>query len=314
MLGLKAIEKVLHSNHAGIKSITITSLDNLQSGHQVSNASELFEIHFRKNTAELQARGSEGKGGFFTLYSLLCFLPQRRAVVEYMIQQLANRRFVAYCTDRNGHVTWLVPARMAYSYSSGKRLGGDNGYTFTFAGVNTHRVRYVQPTILDPYGNEGTTPGDSTGTPSGPTTGGGPSSDVYVRIIPAQLAGIPTATGNSTNLNKFVTASDGTKWFIDIDGRGIQLEGGDGARETIYITGNGTSSYPLITTIPTDGADANLLLARNGSTMKHIVQPEGVSALVLPTKPNEYDYSGGNIILAADWPLEADEWIRVHKF
>jgi streptogramin lyase len=44
--------------------------------------------------------------------------------------------------------------------------------------------------------------------------------NLVTRINDTPIAYVPTATGNTDNLNEIVTASDGTMWFIDLEGKG----------------------------------------------------------------------------------------------
>jgi len=60
----------------------------------------------------------------------------------------------------------------------------------------------------------------------------------YVEIDLVPIGFVPTATGNSSNFSEFVTASDGTKWYIDWQGRGYQFAGG-GTDKNGYYGGNG---------------------------------------------------------------------------
>jgi len=60
----------------------------------------------------------------------------------------------------------------------------------------------------------------------------------YVEIDLVPIGFVPTATGNSSNFSEFVTASDGTKWYIDWQGRGYQFSG-SGTDKNGYYGGNG---------------------------------------------------------------------------
>ena len=60
----------------------------------------------------------------------------------------------------------------------------------------------------------------------------------YVEIDLVPIGFVPTATGNSSNFSEFVTASDGTKWYIDWQGRGYQFAG-SGTDKNGYYGGNG---------------------------------------------------------------------------
>ena len=46
----------------------------------------------------------------------------------------------------------------------------------------------------------------------------------YVEIDPTPVAFSPTPTGNTSNFSEFVTDPDGNIWYIDWQGRGIQLK------------------------------------------------------------------------------------------
>ena len=58
----------------------------------------------------------------------------------------------------------------------------------------------------------------------------------YVEIDPVPLATIPTTTGNVANYSEFVTASDGSKWYIDWQGRGYALP-----TQSLSVSGNTTT-------------------------------------------------------------------------
>ena len=91
---------------------------------------------------------------------------------------------------------------------------------------------------------------------------------VYIMINPVPLSYIPAATGNTQNLNEFVIASDGTKWFIDHDGKATKFTQFPEFREEItnFLAGANfvTPSY-----LPSGNYDVNLFVDLNGSVLRY---------------------------------------------
>lgn len=72
----------------------------------------------------------------------------------------------------------------------------------------------------------------------------------YVEIDLVAIGFVPTATGNTSNYSEFVTASDGTKWYIDWQGRGYQFLGSATDKNGYYggnLGNGGDQTVPSVT-------------------------------------------------------------------
>lgn len=98
------------------------------------------------------------------------------------------------------------------------------------------------------------------------------NNNCYIMINPIPISYIPSATGNTENLNEFVIASNGTRWFIDINGLARQFPIFPHHRQ--LITGQTHDWVSPLYTIPTTDVHEKYHVFLNGSKLKY----SGVSA------------------------------------
>lgn len=85
----------------------------------------------------------------------------------------------------------------------------------------------------------------------------------FVEIEPTPLAFNPTSTGNSSNLSEFVIGANGFLYYIDWQGRAVQItSSGSSVNTSGVITGNGTIGTPVKLS---DGTSTGQTLIWNGS-------------------------------------------------
>lgn len=103
----------------------------------------------------------------------------------------------------------------------------------------------------------------------------------FTEIAPTAIGYVPATTGNTANLSEFVVASDGSRWYIDWQGRGYQFPGGAAS----VIT-----SGPL----QGDGTGGNPVTFDPGTVSGQVWQWNG-SAWVLAIPADKNGYYGGNL-------------------
>lgn len=304
MLSISSITQECDSV-AGITAIEITDIQNLNADFSQISTARTFTITFRQYSADFREIPQSGAGGEYYRQTLSAFVPRKRASVDLLAKALLNKRFIAIAKDRYGNTYRIIPARYTHSFSTGKRPGEDHGYNISITGIDLKRGYYYIAAAATPTGTEFEPEEGDNPINTGPTTeGGNPQSyDCCVLVNPIQLSYIPGTSANANNRNQIVKASDSTQWFIDKDGRGVQLGVGNINMDTISSTG---TSWLLsnIDLAAISNPDKQLLVERNGFVLKHSNTP---------TETIHYGISGGNIIVSDDWPLESGEYLKIRQ-
>lgn len=247
---LRAIAKICHSE-SGVKAITLTARENisLATGAPVAiDPAKVYSIVFSRNSGSYKERSNNSAAGTKIDQSLKLFVPKKRLDVEYIIQQMLSNKVTAIYTDWNGEGNVLLSAKMNYEYATGQRKTDSNGYSFEFTAATLKKYKDLSGIGVQlPAGTDPET-GDEIGTTDGGQAGGNTTPPYYVVINPTPLGSVPPATGNTTNLNQLVTGSDGNNYFIDYEGRALELRkfpkfkevftdaGGDFTGNTITVT------------------------------------------------------------------------------
>ena len=78
-----------------------------------------------------------------------------------------------------------------------------------------------------------------------------PLDDIALDVNNVPIGYVPTASGNTANLNQVVVASDGSKWIIDINGDAMQIEGSAPGTVTEVSSDNATPLFNVTVATPT---------------------------------------------------------------
>lgn len=209
-----AIPKVC-ATQSGVEAVVFTLPSNIATPPTTALATtldfvdpdEVYAIAFSRNTAKYTMRTRADRGGDIYEGTLQAFIPRRRVEMDTLMFRVRNRRVHAIYTDRDSNQRIVWNARALIDYTSGDRRGTPNGYTIRFNHVHAGHVPIIS-------GNEDL--------PLPPGGGDQPESCCII-INPSALGYYPPPSGNVANLNKVVTAPDGTVFFIDKNGLAIVL-------------------------------------------------------------------------------------------
>lgn len=213
----------IRNTQSGIHAIVIFTPENVASSVTsgvaqtitFNDTDQVYSIAFTSGSARFNEEARSGDGGDYYESTLSAFIPERRIEMETLIRSLRNRRVHAIYIDRNGRQWVHWNTRFFYQFDSGDQRGTKSGYTIQFKTKNVKRIPIIS-------GNE------DLPTPPPPNTGG---DSCCITIEPSPVVNPPTPTGNTENLNKIVTLSDGTPYFIDKFGRSVLL----GRPAPVYI-------------------------------------------------------------------------------
>lgn len=220
------IIRVCHS-HSGVKTISLTNTDNISMSTGlpvVINSNLVYTIVFRRGSGGFTEKSRDSKAGQFIEQNLDMYVNAKRFDMDYILGQLLNNRCHVIYTDFNGLGEVMLNSKISFQYNSGKKLGTDsNGYKVEFNCQTVKKymdlsgIGITIPTGADPV------PGEETGVTSEGEVGGNTTPPFYVVINPTQLLTTPPLSGNTTNLNTYVTGADGNNYFIDHLGNAMQL-------------------------------------------------------------------------------------------
>lgn len=93
----------------------------------------------------------------------------------------------------------------------------------------------------------------------------------YMLVNPIPLSYTPSASGNTANLNEFVTDPSGDQWAIDINGLAMKFEGTGGFNNYEVLNGDGVNNYVTVTggTLPTSDQNIKIKVIVNGSVFAY---------------------------------------------
>lgn len=267
-LSLQEIPQICHSS-GGVKVIQITDLDNisLDTGiPTIVDTGKAYKIYFKYASGGYKEKSQISDAGKVILQTLSMFINKKRFAVDYIIGQLLDNQCHVIYEDWNGDTEVLLYADLLHEYESGQKLSDPNGYKFEFSSKTRKKYHNLSGIGFSAPQGEAQNPGAETGQTGSGQTGGNTTPGYFVEINPTQLVTTPAASGNTTNLNKFVTGADGRNYFIDHLGNAMHFDQFPNNRETFEFADFTGNTFTVTETLPTD--DKDFFVVVNGSLIQ----------------------------------------------
>ena len=199
----------INCNLPGLKSLHIFDPSNLN-GRPMGQADEIdflddakvYSISFERSQGSFEETAKRSEHGDYYEHVVKFFVPKRRIEMETLITLLRNRRVHAIAIDRNNTQSMIWRARFTYKFTTGSGTSA-NGYSCILSASSIRNAPSLAGNLTLPTTNNGEM--------------------CCITINPVQLAYVPPPTGNTENLNKMVTASNGATYFIDKDGLALSI-------------------------------------------------------------------------------------------
>ena len=309
MLPITDIESIVCTTPptlGGLRQIKLYSMDDYDSG-TIANGATAYIINFSQYTGRYEERDGRGPGGDYTEQSIEVILLRKRVSIELMRQRLRDTRVVAECLDSNGESHLIVGARLSCTYSTGSALRDRNGYTLSLTGTTLLRSYSNVRLTTAINGVDGAELGSdfsSTQVPTGDTIGLS-GADYYMQVVTTQLGYVPTVTANPEAIrNRFVTASDGSRWAIDKQGNGILLQMARKLQiEPITMTTSIIDlAIPESSRTVSGGIDpVNIIVSLNGDLLQHDHPDVG-----------GYRLQDDQLLAPLGWPFQPGDRLKVY--
>lgn len=313
MLIVQEIDKICDT-YPGITQIFITDPQNLDEtnlnpapgagpGAPIpEQGPNIYEIKYRDYEADYVEEMQTGPGGDYAEKTIKFYLPMKRAAVQHLIRQCANRHVAIIAYDRYANQITIPYGKLSYKYSTGKKFGDNEGYDVTVRGVDLLKDFIILPENENPVAENLQAPGEQTSAELQPIGNGGVSAQasccVTVNLI--QLSYVPPLTGNTTIVNQIVKGSDGVTYFIDHQGTAAKIHS-----DTAKVRYEPPTSGPLFDLPPdwqVNDPEKDLLIIRNGVVQKITDSLSDINQVIA---------NGGQVAISPSWPLESGEYLDV---
>ena len=251
---------------AGVKKVSLTSMSNINrytALPEIIDPTQVYAFYFRESTGGYTEKSGKTAAGSYMDQQLTFFTPKKRFDVFYIVQQLLDNRCAVIHESWDGDTDILLNASMTYQYTTGTKRTDRNGTEFLFKAKTRRKEQFAISGLssnLQPDDTSVNLPDGGTigGNGSGPFDGTGNNEypAFFVEIIPAQTSYTPTPTGNTQYLNKFITAADGSNYFIDHQGNALRFSSFPTYYE-LFTPAQFTGNTVTVTvgTLPTDPKD-----------------------------------------------------------